>query len=149
MVAQDPEATIGRLRNLVEKHSVCYEVRSEEQVVDGKIMKVGFELQLYGTHDHGETRLTPGCERCVQTFEDLREIAEWIMPREERASRYEIEPYDSAPHLSPARKLRGEVVLTMRIVHRHAFFQPIDECEQLCLAEMKAKLIELGARQGN
>ena len=61
MVAQDPEATIGRLRNLVEKHSVCYEVRSEEQVVDGKIMKVGFELQLYGTHDHGETRLTPGC----------------------------------------------------------------------------------------
>lgn len=148
-MAADSEAAVERLRSLVEKHSVHFEARPEEQLVDGKIVKIGFELQLYATHDHGETRLTPGCERCVQTFADLREIAEWIMPREQRPSQYEIEPFDSALHLSPARKLRGEVVLTMKIVHRHGFFQPIDECEQRCLAEMKKKLAELGARQGN
>jgi hypothetical protein len=149
MVTQDSEARVERLRSLVEAHTVYYEARPEEQLVDGKIVKVGFELQLYATHDHGETRLTPGCERCVQTFEDLRAIAEWIMPQEERPSRYEIEPYHSALHLSPTRKLRGEVVLTMKIVHRRGFFQPIDECEQRCLAEMKKKLTELGVRQGN
>lgn len=79
MVAQDPEATIGRLGDLVERHSVCFEVRLEEQVAHGKITKIGFELQLFGTHDHRETRLTPGCERCLQTFADLRQMAEWIM----------------------------------------------------------------------
>lgn len=149
MVTQHSEARVERLRSLVETHSVCYEARPEERFVDGKIVKVGFELQLYGTHDDGETRLTPGCERCVQTFEDLREIAEWIMPQEERPSQYEIEPYHSALHLSPTRKLRGEVVLTITIVHRRGFLQPIDECEQRCLAEMKRKLAELGVRQGN
>lgn len=104
---------------------------------------------MYGTHDHRETRLTPGCERCVQTFADLREIAEWIMPQEERPSRYEIEPFDRALRLSPTRKLRGEVVLTMKIVHRRDFFQPIDDCEQRCLGEMKRKLAELGAHPGS
>lgn len=149
MMAQDSETTVERLKSLVEKHSVCCEVRPEEQLVGGKIVKIGFDLELYGTHDHGETRLTPRCEHCVQTFADLREIAEWIMPRDERPSRYEIEPFDGALRLSPKRKLRGEVVLTMKIVHRHRFFQPIDDCEQRCLAEMKKKLAELGARHRN
>ena len=148
-MAPDSEATVERLRSLVEKHSVHFEARPEEQLVDGKIVKIGFDLELYGTHDHGETRLTPGCEHCAQTFTDLREIAEWIMPGDERPSRYEIERFDGALHLSPTRKLLGEVVLTMKIVHRQGFFQPIDECEQRCLAEMKKKLAELGARQGN
>lgn len=148
-MALDSEVTFERLKSLVEEHSVNFEARPEESLVDGKIVKIGFELQLCGAHHHEETRLTPGCERCVQTFADLREIAEWIMPREQRPSQYEIEPFDSALHLSPTRKLRGEVVLTMKIVHRHGFFQPIDECEQHCLAEMKKKLAELGARQGN
>lgn len=150
MVAPNSEALIGRLRNFVERHSVRCEVWPAEELVDGKIVKVGFDLQLYGTHEHGETRLTPGCERCVQTFQDLRAVAEWIVPREaERASRYEIEPYHSALSLSPTRGLRAEVVLTMKILHRHEFFQPIDDCEQRCLAEMRTKLVELGVRQGN
>ncbi len=149
MVEPGAEALIGRLRNVVDRHSVRYEVWPAEELVNGKVVKVGFELQLYGTHEHGETRLTPGCERCVQTFQDLREIADWIMPKEERASRYEVEPYHSALSLSPTRGLRAEVVLTVKIVHRHGFFQPIDDCEQRCLAEMRTKLVELGVRQGN
>ncbi len=149
MLTRDSETTVERARGLVEKHSVHYEARPEEQLVDGKIVKIGFALELCGTHEHGETRMTPGCERCVQTFADLREIAEWIMPQQERPSRYEIAPFDSALHFSSTRKLRGEVVLTMKIVHRHGYFQPIDDCEQRCLAEMKKKLAELGARQGN
>lgn len=149
MAPASAEVMIGRIKKLVELHSVRYEVRPLEELVDGKIVKVGFKLQLCGAHEHGETRLTPGCERCVQTFHDLRQIAEWIMPKEERASRYEIEPYHSELSLSPARGLRAEVVLTMTIMHRHGFFQPIDDCEQRCLAEMRTKLAELGVRQAN
>lgn len=146
---QSSDAVAARLRGLIERHSVHYETRPEEQFVNGRIIKIGFELQLYGTHDQGEARLTPGSESCLHTFADLREIAEWIMPHDERPSRYEIVPFDRALHLSPAHKLRGEIVLTMKILHRDGFFEPIDECEQRCLAEMKQKLGDLGAHQGN
>ena len=70
------------------------------------------------------------------------------MPKEERASRYEIEPYDHALHESPQRKFVPEVVLSMKILHRHGFDKPVDECEERCLKEMRSKLAELGVRAG-
>ena len=70
------------------------------------------------------------------------------MPKEERDSRYEIEPYDHALHESPQRKLRPEVVLSMKILHRHGFDQMVDQCEERCLKEMRVKLAMLGVPAG-
>jgi hypothetical protein len=148
MSIQDQETDTRRLQSLVEKHTVYYEVSPECSLVDGKQVKVGFELRLYGTHDHGKTLLRPGCEVCVRTFEDLRQIAAWIVPREERASWYEVQPFDQALHLTPKHNLRPEVALTLKILHRHGFNDPIDECEERCLKEMEEKLSALGVHLG-
>lgn len=93
--------------------------------------------------------LTPGCQYCYETFKDLRKIAEWIMPQERRPSRYEISIFDGSIHSASKRRFRPEVVLNMKIVHREAFDQPVDECEELCLKEMRQKLAELGVPEGN
>lgn len=148
MNVTDSNEFVERLKELVEKHQVCYEVWPETLLVNGQRVKVGFELQLYGSHQHGKTEFSPGCRLCVETFEDLRQIAERIMPKEERLSLYEIEPYDRSLHLEPKRKFRPEVALTMKILHRHGFDQPVDQCEERCLKEMKEKLEQLGVRQG-
>jgi hypothetical protein len=148
MSIQDQETDTRRLQSLVEKHTVYYEVSPEYMLVEDKPVKVGFELRLYGTHDHGSSRSTPGCERCVQTFEDLRQIAAWIVPREKRASWYEVQPFDHALHLTPRHSLRPEVVLTLKILHREGFNDPIDECEERCLKEMQEKLSGLGVQRG-
>lgn len=148
MASEDSNETVKRLKDMVEMHQVCYEVFPERLIVNDQVVKVGFDLELVGTHEHGTSTLSPGCPRCVRTFEDLRQIAEWIMPKEERASRYEIEPYDHALHQSANRKFVPEVVLSMTILHRHGFDQPVDDCEERCLKEMRGKLAELGVRDG-
>jgi hypothetical protein len=148
MAGEDSNETVKQLKDMVEMHQICYEVWPELSMVKGAQVKVGFDLELVGTHEHGTSTLSPGCPRCIRTFEDLRQIAEWIMPTEERASSYEIEPYDHALHESAQRKFVPEVVLSMKILHRHGFDQPVDECEERCLKEMSSKLAELGVRAG-
>ena len=132
------------LMEIAQKHTVDYEVWPHQKMVDGRQVIVGFDLELHGTHDHGKTRLSPGCPVCVDTFQDLRRIGEWILPKEIRASQYEIPAFDSSLHASPNETF--EVVLTIKIEHRHDFDQPVDDCEERCLKEMQAKLAELGVR---
>jgi hypothetical protein len=137
---------IGGLRAIVEKHTVRYQVWPHYEMQDGKRVMIGFDLELHGTHDHGSTRLSPGCHLCTETFADLQQIAEWILPKEERPSRYELPPFDQSLHGSS----RGpfEIVLPIRIEHRHDFFGPVDDCEQRCLKEMEHSLVELGVPRG-
>jgi hypothetical protein len=142
------DTTIERLRALVEQHQVCYEVWPEMLSVKDKTLKVGFLLELNGTHGHDADNVLPGCKHCYSTFADLRQIAEWIMPKEERASYYDIQPFDNALRETPKRRFRTEVVLGIRILHRHGFDQPVDQCEELCLKEMRQKLKELGVHEG-
>ena len=144
----EPEQdTVEELKGLVRLHQVCWEVFPEQiPVIEDRPRQVGFDLLIYGTHDPGEHPV-PGCEKCKGIFKDLRKIAQWILPKDERPSRYEIEIFDSAIHYAPARGNRPDVTLTIKIVHRSEFDRPIDECEVVCLNEMKAKLSELGAHE--
>ncbi|HVW86513.1 MAG TPA: hypothetical protein VHB50_17625 [Bryobacteraceae bacterium] len=136
------------LTEIVAKHTVCYEVYAHERMVRDTRVKTSFDLELYGTHRYGETRLSPGCGVCRDTYDDLKRIALWIMPKDERPSVYEILPFDAALHESTKRNLRPEVLLTIRIRHRVGLDQPIDACEERCLDEMRARLALLGVRQG-
>ena len=146
--ASTGQKTIEELKALVQKHRVCWEVLPEQiPVVEDRPRQVGFDLLLYGTHAP-EDHPVPGCEKCQGIFKDLQKIARWILPKEERPSRYEIEIFNSAIRYAPTRGNRPDVTLTIKIVHRSEFDRPIDECEVLCLNEMKAKLRELGSRQG-
>ena len=148
MVSESSKDRTHQLKALAQKHRVCFEVWPETLMVKGQKTKVGFELELYGSHSHGETKLLPGCSICVETFRDLRQIAEWILPKEERDSYYDIEPFDHAIREVPSHNLRPEVILKVKILHKHGFDQPVDACEERCLKEMKKNLAELGVRQG-
>ena len=146
--ASTTRESVEELQALVRKHRACWEVLPEQiPVKDDKPLQVGFDLILYGAHAH-EDRPIPGCEKCKQIFKDLRKIAQWIIPKVKRPSRYEIEIFDSAIRYDPVRGNRPDVRLSIRILHRLAFDGPIDECQVLCLSEMKAKLSELGAQEG-
>jgi hypothetical protein len=149
----NPESTPSRLLEIAEKHQVCYEVWPERSVAQGRKIQIGFELQLCGTNSHvageGDHEPIPGCEYCQSTYEDLRQIAEWILPRDERPSRYEIGAFDRALHVAPhGRHSRSEVVLTIHIMHRADFNREVDDCENRCLKEMRGRLNQLGIYEG-
>lgn len=139
---------IKQLKELVLEHQVCYEVWPEYLMVQGKRVQIGFNLELCGTHGHESSHPLPGCPQCQEVFEDLRKMAEWIQPREKRASQYEIQSFDRALHKAPKREFRPEVALTLKILHRQGFDQPVDACEELCLKEMRTKLAALGVSEG-
>lgn len=142
------EVNVCELQELAEKHAVRYEVWMEYGMVEGAVRPVGFELDLLGTHDHGHTVFSPGCDLCKETYGDLRKIAGRILPTAERPTVYNIAPFDHALHLTPKRGLAPEVRLSVHIEHRHDRDQPIDSCEELCLKEMEGKLASLGIKGG-
>lgn len=139
------ESDSSKLEELVERFRVYWRVWPESVYVDGKERQIGFELDLLGTHEPWVKHPEPGCEHCLRVFAALHEIAEWILPKEERPSTYEIEVFDPAIRYSAAHKDRPDVQLTIRILHRNGWDQPVDECEERCLREMKAHLAEIGA----
>jgi hypothetical protein len=149
----NPASSLERLREIADKHQVCYEVWPERSVAEGAKIQIGFELQLCGTNSHvgagKEHQPVPGCEYCQSTYEDLKQIAEEILPREGRPSRYEIGGFDRALHVAPhSRQSRNEVVLTIHIMHRANFNWEVDDCENRCLKEMRGRLKELGIYEG-
>ncbi|GJL53063.1 MAG: hypothetical protein NPIRA02_01950 [Nitrospirales bacterium] len=141
------QETVEELRMVVQDHRVCWEVLPEQiPVKDEAPLKVGFDLMLYGTHAVGEHH-TPGCEKCKQIYRDLRKIANWVIPEEERPSRYEISIYESAIGYNRIRDNRPDVKLTIRILHRSEYDRPVDDCEIACLIDMKTKLSLLGVQE--
>ncbi|HWQ70485.1 MAG TPA: hypothetical protein VN494_11155 [Patescibacteria group bacterium] len=139
--------TLERLKAVVWEYRVCWEVWPEQLAGVGRgPLQVGFDLVLNGVHGHDKDRPSPGCEKCQVIFGHLREIAEWIMPKFERPSRYDIQIFDHAVHYAPERGNRPDVALTIKILHRSEIDRPVDECEVRCLNEMKPKLAQLGAQ---
>ena len=141
---------VNTLKDLVVRHKVCWEVvpiwhipRPNERV------KIGFEVDLLGTHDHPKQPPIAGCDECHIVVDDLRRIANAVMPPSDRASRYEIEPYDVSISFSPRRHMRKDVTVAIDIVHRDHFDRDIDECEVHCLHDIESALRALGACPGS
>jgi hypothetical protein len=141
-----PADITRELKDIIVKHTVRYQVWPHYELRDGTRVMIGFDLELYGTHDHGTTGLSPGCHLCQETFADLERIAKFILPKDERPSQYDIPPFDPSLHRSA--KGTFEVVLPIRIEHRQNFSDPIDSCEKRCLKEMQDSLAELGVHGG-
>ena len=140
-----------RLGEIVQQHQVCYEVWPEWYMKDGRKIQIGFELELCGINhadSNEDQHPVPGCPICLRTYSELCEIANWVLPVEERPSRYEIQAFDHSLHVASAKRFRRlEVVVTIVIMHRNDFNRPIDECESRCLKEMRQRLSLLGIRE--
>ena len=133
------------LKELVQRFRVCWKVWPEYTYVGDEKRQVGYQLELAGTHEAGVTHPEPGCEHCEHVYNALHQIAEYILPGEERPSVYEIGPFDRAIRYWGLHSQRPDIMLTIKILHRHGREQPVDECEDRCLKEMEARLRELGA----
>lgn len=145
--SSDNDQTIDRLKSIARLHRVCWEVLPEEFVrADGQLLQVGFNLMLYGAHEHDTDSPIPGCPQCVVIYRHLREIAEWIVPKVDCGARYEIEFYDETVRFDPMRGNRPDVTVTIKILHRSRFDAPVDQCEVFCLHEMQEKLLLIGAQ---
>lgn len=136
------------LMDAVRRHQVCWETSPLLHYGrNGEKTAIGFDLGLYGTHDHPRHPPTPGCEECSVVHQALEEIARWIIPKKDTESQYQIEVDIPALVYSRLRENRPEVKLTIKIMHRTGFDRPVDACEMACIQEMEAKLKGIGAQR--
>ena len=133
------------LREWVKEHKVVWELAPWRELVDHHLTAVGFELDLFARHVP-QTDRAPGCPGCVQLYEGLKEIALRALPKDARACRCEIEPFDSALRFRPESDRVPEVQLTIRIVHGEGYLRPVDECERRCAQETERSLGRLGVQ---
>lgn len=134
---------------LVERHQVCWEPYPIWYAApDRPKVQIGYEVNLWGTHDHPAHPAFPGCEECRPVRAALERIARWVIPVPHRTTRYDIEPYDASIHISRRRNERKDVRLVIEVVHRDGVDIPVDACQANCLEEIETKLKDLGAAQG-
>jgi hypothetical protein len=76
--------------------------------------------------------------------DDLRLIAEEVIPSGERPSRIELEPFRPALYDSRVVPDADEVTVTIRLIHREGYDRPIDACEERCLKEIRTRLRDFG-----
>ncbi len=112
-------------------------IRGSERV------KVGFEVHLWAVHPKG-ARALPGCPKCWDLVDDLRRIAEAVVPSEDRPTRAELEPFGRALYESRVVPEADEVSVTIHLFHKEGYDRPVDACEERCLKEIRGRLRALG-----
>src|SRR5262245_56745069 len=68
--AHSPTRIAFLISDTFQRHQVCYEVWPENLVVNRQLVKVGFALELEGTHEHPGSEVLPGCVHCQDVFTD-------------------------------------------------------------------------------
>ena len=131
------------LRERVRSHKIHWQAWPEYHGRGSERRHVGFRLDLLGTHDRPSTRPISRCPESWKVYTSLHELARWILP-EEGESDLQVS-VDSAS-LMVQGDLR-DIMVTIKISHQHGFGQTVDALEVLCLATIKERLCELGARQ--
>ncbi len=134
---------ISTLKEKVRMFRVVYEVTSAVRIVDGERRAIGFDITLCGTHPKPKNHVLPGCSHYQKIYQALQEIAKAVLPEPGRISRYVIRGFDRAYHQAPLRNLRKDIELVVEIRHREGYLDPVDPCEQSCLAEIKRNLSAL------
>jgi hypothetical protein len=146
--AVDDHTVSTTLKEIVRDFHVRWEVLPDCYPVKNELRQIGFYLELTGDHESGVENPQPGCEHCRKVWIGLKEIADWILPKEERDTDYDIAPYDQSIHYDASRKFQPEVSLRIWIRHRSGFDREVDACEVRCLKEMTQRLVDIGARKG-
>lgn len=131
---------------LVCKYRVCWQVFPVSGLAPSGRRTVAYELELSGTPPGAIDFALPTAESSQQAYEALREIAQHVMPQEQRASRCDVSAFAAAVRFCEERHYRPDVLLSIMISHWNGGSEPIDACQKDCLVEMKRKLQLIGAR---
>ena len=148
----DESTVTEALQAVVLRHQVSYEVWPEWSGCGGRARRIGYCVSICGVNDRVDCvrgHHVPGCPHCGLTYDEIRKIAEWITLKEQLDCRFQIEPFDRAWHIAPRQRWsRNEIIVNIKILHRHDVDAPLDDSQEGSLKEMRTILRKLGVREG-
>ena len=128
---------------LVRRYQICWEVWPEFTMTGQRNQQIGFEFELLGS-DKSVGEFDPSCPKSAEINAALEAIARRILESDERVS-FQINHSGQSLCYSPARGNRPDVTLSIKILHRAGFENPVDESERNYLETAKARLRQMGA----
>jgi hypothetical protein len=135
------------LMELAQHFRVCWETVPELSVQEGVERRIGFVLQLRGTHEPDAEHSVTTCIHCHNLFASLHIIADWLLPREQRTLMHEAEVHSPGQIYSRAQLSHSDVIFAIHVVHRGASEQFAEECVTQWLKELEWRLKVLGASE--
>ena len=140
------------LQDVVLRHQLSYEVWPEWSGCGGRPRRIGYCVSICGVNDRVDCirgHHVPGCPHCGLTYDEIRQIAEWITLKEQLDCRFEIEPFDRAFHIAPRQRWsRNEITVNIKILRSHNVDGPVNESQERFLNDLRIELKKLGVREG-
>ena len=134
---------IDTTRSWAKEKKAAWEVEPLFEMHGALKVQVGYELDLYARLPTG----LPGTEQGFATLWDqLREIAESLLPLVGEQARMEVEPFEAAGRLRSETGFAPGVLLQARLFHASDYFAPPGEPDRDRLRSLEERLGELGLR---
>ena len=147
MIQTQESLAVPELVELVRRYQMGWHVRSEQAVVRGALVPIGFVVELTATHDVPAHSPSPGCDECVPVRRALARVARAVLPRGEHTSWYDVSVAEGQLQYDPGRRSRPLLTATISVLHTGDVNAPPDDCERACLEEIRGNLVALGARE--
>ncbi len=100
------------VREWIRANQVCWEITPRYEVYEHAPRQAGFDLRLFARRPAACTS-DPGCAACLAAHEQLRQIAQMVLPD---GARYSIESFDAAFHLRPENRWQPELDLVVEVL---------------------------------
>jgi hypothetical protein len=133
------------LVELVERFQVCWKTLPEFALLGTQKRRIGFALELCGHHGSNAEHPAETCIHCHNVFGSLHAIADWALPREQRAMMEGAEVHFPCVTYSQARPRPGGVRFVIRVVHRGGTEEVDEERIAQWLGDLEWRLRDLGA----
>ena len=128
-------------------HEASFEVAPLVEMDKGRRVQVGFTLGLYARLPLGSG---PGPERraaAAEIWEELREIAQALVPQKGSRARVEVEGPRAAAFFQPEGQMLPEVAFAARVFHGEDYFTEVTADEEKKVHGVVQRLTEMGLRE--
>jgi hypothetical protein len=139
--------TFTALSEKVRRFQVCWEILPELAGTSHERRPIGFNVELYGTHDRPDTTPTAGCRHCLPVLHALLELAEFIVPDPWRDSLEAIRARSGLEYATE-RAGRPDVVVVVTVLPRSIVERELEASVLAgCRRDVEKRLMDVGAAE--
>ena len=137
----------ARTQAWARENKAAWEVAPLVEMHKGQRLQVGFELELYARIPAAASQSEADPAVAEALWDELREIAESLLPLAGAGARIDVEPFEAAGRLRPETQFAPEVLLKARLFHSSDYFAPVGDGDRERMKPLEAQLGALGLRQ--
>ncbi len=145
--AEYDDSFVAELSSAVKQYRVCWEVLPKRLPDSMERRRIGFDIELWGRHNHPREAGDAECFDCGHVRAQLLRISEWLTPGRCRFRTGEGHASGFRMQTSIPEGYGRSLLIQIEVVCRTGPEALACACDGSCLKEMQDRLRSIGARQ--